>query len=161
MPAVLYKAKGQNADSIFPRSRGIPPQRNVGRLAPACLWGSGKRGGCSSGHKIIIIWHLIHQSPVPPKGNTSLSVTKKACTVPKRRLPIPLLKSGSEKRLLSVSYRKNANCNDNLVKGSASEGIYPTILVKLSNPRPPGSNCIWPPTIQTIIFLIFLEKIEK
>ncbi len=66
-------------------------------------------------------------------------------TVPKRRLPIPLLKSGSKKHPLSVSYSKNANCNDNLVKGSASEGIYPTILV----------NCLIPGLqVQTVFGLL-------
>lgn len=36
--------------------------------------------------------------------------------------------------------------------------VLPNYSCKLSNPRPPGSNCIWPPTIQTIHFLIFKDE---
>lgn len=134
MPAVLNKAKGQTADSLFPLSRGIPPWRNVGRLAPACLRGSGKHGGSSSGCKIIIIWHLKHQPHVPPKGNTKRVSLKEYVPVPllpKGGLPFLYLNLGASQ---SVSYSRNTNCNDNLVKGSASEGINPTILVNFLIP---------------------------
>lgn len=131
MPTVLNKAKGQTADSLFPQSRGIPQWRNVGRLAPACLQGSGSCDGCSSGHKIIIIWH-VKQQPLsllmvilPP------SIAKRVCTLPlslKGGFPYHNLNQGA-KSTQSVSYSKNTNCNGYLVNGSASEGIYQTILV--------------------------------